>query len=215
MALSIKPVSKPVGPGGGKVRGVLTFDEVVGLVRAQSGLRLIGIDGLPLAGKSTLAGQLAEATGGACVHLDDFVKPEAEWRWHNRPSFPFHWIPYDDFMGAVTSLAENGRCQYRPYNWESGETEDADRVVEGRDGPVIVEGVSALHPDLAPLYGLRIWVESDAATVLAASVARGVGDWMRQWEEMFLPNDGLYLETDPPARADFLLAGRGFARLSC
>ena len=35
------------------------------------------------------------------------------------------------------------------------------------DGPVIVEGVSALHPDLAPLYDLRIWVESDAATVLS------------------------------------------------
>jgi uridine kinase len=71
------------------VRDVLTFDEVVGLVRARLGLRLIGIDGLPVAGKSTLASQLAEATGGACIHLDDFVKPEAEWRWHNRPSFPF------------------------------------------------------------------------------------------------------------------------------
>jgi uridine kinase len=104
--------------------------------------------------------------------------------------------------------------KFRPYNWETGKTEDADRVVRA-DGPVIVEGVSALHPDLAPLYGLRIWVESDAATVLAASVARGVGDWMRQWEEMFLPSVRLYLETDPRARADVLAAGRGFARLSC
>jgi uridine kinase len=213
MPRSIMPESNPVGPGGGKVRDALTIYEVVGLVRAQSGLRRIGIDGLPVAGKSTLADQLAEAMGGACVRLDDFVKPEAEWRWHNRPSFPFHWIRYDDFMGAVASLAENGRCQYRPYDWEIGETEDAERVVES-DGPVIVEGVSALHPDLAPLYDLRIWVESDPATVLAASVAREAADWMRQWEEIFLPGVGLYLETDPRTRADVLAAGRGFACLS-
>ena len=113
-------------------------------------------------------------------------------------------------MGAVASLAENGRCQYRPYDWEIGETEDAERVVES-DGPVIVEGVSALHPDLAPLYDLRIWVESDAASVLAASVARGVGNWTHEWVEMFLPSVGLYLDTNPRTRADVLAAGRGFA----
>jgi uridine kinase len=196
------------------VRDVLTFDEVIGLVRAQSDLRLLGIDGLPVAGKSTLASQLAAAAGGACIHLDDFVKPEAEWRWHNRPSFPFDYIRYDEFMAAVRRVSENGWCQYRPYNWETGKTEDADRVVRV-DGPVIVEGVSALHPDLAPLYGLRIWVVSDAATMFAACVARGVGDWMRQWEEMFLPSVSLYLETDPQARADVLVTGRGFARLAC
>lgn len=207
---SIMLVSKPIRLGGGKVRDVLTFDEVIDLVRARPGLRLIGIDGLSLAGKSTLAGQLAEAAGGACIQLDDFVKPETEWRWHDRPSFPFDYIRYDEFMAAVRHVAENGWCQYRPYNWETGKIEDVDRVVKA-DGPVIVEGVSALHPDLASLYGLRIWVESDAASTLAASVARGVGNWMHEWEEMFLPSVGLYLETDPRTRADVLAAGRGFA----
>jgi uridine kinase len=198
-----------VRPGGGNVRAVLSFDEVIASVGAQPGLRLMGIDGLPMAGKSTLASQLAVATGGACVHLDEFVKPEAEWRWHDRPSFPFDYIRYDQFLDAVTTLAENGWCQYRPYNWATGKAADAARVVRV-DGPVIVEGVSALHPDLDPLYGLRIWVESDATTVLAASQARGVGAWMREWEEMFLPSAGLYLQTDPRARADVLAAGRGF-----
>src|SRR5271166_593536 len=195
---------------GGKVRDVLTYDLVIDLVRARPDLRLIGIDGLSLAGKSTLAGQLAMAAGGVCIQLDDFVKPESEWRWHDRPSFPFDYIRYDEFMATVRHVAENGWCQYRPYNWETGMTEDIDRVVKA-DGPVIVEGVSALHPDLAPLYGLRIWVESDAASTFAASMARGVGAWMREWEELFLPSVGLYLETDPRTRADVLAAGRGFA----
>ena len=94
------------------MRDVLTFDVVIDLVRARPDLRLIGIDGLSLAGKSTLAGQLAEAAGGACIRLDDFVKPETEWRWHDRPSFPFDYIRYDEFMAAVRRVAENGWCQY-------------------------------------------------------------------------------------------------------
>ena len=79
------------------------------------------------------------------------------------------------------------------------------------DEPVIVEGVSSLHPDLARLYDLRIWVESDAATVLAAAGARGVGNWAREWEIMFVPSVALYLQTDPIGRADVLAAGRGVA----
>jgi hypothetical protein len=73
----------------------------------------------------------------------------------------------------------------------------------------LVEGVSALHPDLAPLYDLRVWVESDAETTLAASFERGVGSWAREWEFMFLPSVGLYLRTDPKARADVVALGRG------
>ena len=39
---------------------------------------------------------------------------------------------------------------------------------------MLVEGVSVLHPDLAPLYDLRIWVESDPETTLAASLGVSV-----------------------------------------
>ena len=69
--------------------------------------------------------------------------------------------------------------------------------------------VSTLHPDLAPLYDLRIWVESDAATVLDAARARGVGNWAREWEVMFVPSVALYLQTGPIGRADLLAVGRG------
>jgi uridine kinase len=187
----------------------LTFDEVIAFVGQRPQPRLLAIDGLPLAGKTTLADRLAAAVGGACVFLDDFIKPEREWRWRDRPSFPFDFIRYDEFAGAVRSLSTDGECRYRPWDYRTGERADLDRVARLPDGPVIVEGVSALHPDLAPLYDLRIWVESDAATVLDAARARGVGNWAREWEVMFVPSVALYLRTDPIGRADLLAAGRG------
>ena len=79
------------------------------------------------------------------------------------------------------------------------------------DGIALVEGVSVLHPDLAPLYDLRIWVESDPETTLAASLERGVGSWAHEWRFMFLPSVELYLRTDPKSRADVVALGRGAA----
>jgi hypothetical protein len=77
------------------------------------------------------------------------------------------------------------------------------------DRPVIVEGVSALHPDLALFYDLRIWVESDTASTLAASDQRGMGRWAPEWRDLFLPSVDLYLQTKPRERADILASGRG------
>jgi uridine kinase len=187
---------------------MLDFDDVISRVVDRSPLRLVAIDGLPLAGKSTLADRLASALGGSCVRLDDFVKPEAEWRSHDQPSFPFDFIRYDAFMAAVQGLAMKGVCSFRPFDWATFGVADEVREIRA-DRPVVVEGVSALHPDLAPLYNLRIWVASDAASTLAASHERGVGRWAREWRELFLPSVELYLRTSPWECADIVARGRG------
>lgn len=187
---------------------MLSFDEVIAFVGQRPHLRFLAIDGLPLAGKTTLADRLAEAIGGACIFLDDFIKPERERRWRDRPSFPFDFIRHDEFVDAVRSLSADGECRYQPWDYRTGERACFDCVVRS-DEPVIVEGVGALHPDLAALYDLRIWAENDAATLLDAARARGVGNWAREWEIMFVPSVALYLQTDPISRADLLAAGRG------
>ena len=116
--------------------------------------------------------QVTEELGAECLGLDDFVRPEAEWSSREKPSFPFDFVRYDEFVDAVRSLAHNRRCLFYPYNWETGRVEDLPEMVRG-DGIALVEGVSTLHPDLAPLYDLRIWIEGDAETTLAASLQRG------------------------------------------
>ena len=72
----------------------------------------------------------------------------------------------------------------------------------GRKVLIIVE-------NLPVPFDRRVWQE---ATTLAASLARGVGDWEHEWREVFMPSVALYLETEPKRRADFIIAGRGLAR---
>jgi uridine kinase len=187
---------------------MIDFDAVVAMLRERPDLRLVAIDGLPVSGKSMLAERLETELGATTLYLDDFVRPEAEWRGHAGPAFPFPYIRYEQFQGAVTALARGDPARYRRYDWSAGRlADDCHEIRPG--GLVVVEGVSALHPALAPRYDLRLWIESDAATTLAASLARGVGDWEREWRELFMPSVALYLEGDPRARADHQVAGRG------
>ena len=187
---------------------MLTFDEVIALVASKPKPLLVAIDGLPLSGKTTLALRLIEEFGAECMGLHDFVRPEAEWPSRDTPSFPFDYIRYGEFVTAVRSLAHDRRCFFHPYEWDTGNIAREPTVSRG-DGIALVEGVSVLHPDLAPLYDLRVWVESDPETTLAASLERGVGSWVHEWQFMFLPSVELYLRTDPKSRADVVALGRG------
>lgn len=95
------------------VRDMIDFGEAVALASTYPDARLIAIDGLPLAGKSTLAKRIATVLSAEIISLDDFVKPEAEWRSRTEPSFPFDFVRYDEFLNAVNSLAGDGFCSYR------------------------------------------------------------------------------------------------------
>jgi uridine kinase len=191
------------------VTALVSFDEVVARVRGGVNPPLVAIDGLPVSGKSTLAGRLEDELGLQCIYLDDFVLPEAEWPSRTRPAFPFEYIRYDEFLDTVRTLAATGTCRYRPFDWATGAVAQTEREVEVNGGPVVIEGVSSLHPAIVGLYGLRIFVESDAATTLQASLERGVGAWEQPWRDMFMPSVSLYMKTEPRGRADLIAAGRG------
>lgn len=170
--------------------------------------RFIAIDGLPVSGKSTLADLMIEGLGAEAIYLDDLVRPEGEWRGRIGPAFPFAYIRYAEFLDTVKTLIMTGECSYFPYDWSTGQISTQPRHLTAK-APIIVEGVSALHPELAPLYDVTFWVESEASSVLDASTRRGVGDWAEEWRNLFLPSVDLYMATDPKKRADFHVAGRG------
>jgi len=170
--------------------------------------RLIAIDGLPLAGKSTLAELLAAELGLPVLGIDDFYLPPERWPADVAPAFPFPFSRMEEFRAAVQALHREGSCRYRPYDWQAERISDTPRLMAAR-GPILIEGCGVLDPVLAPLYDLRLFVASDGESLMAAKIARD-GDYMaHDWEHLFLPSTALYLETNPAGRADFIVAGRG------
>src|SRR5262249_30019821 len=98
--------------------------------------------------------------------------------------------------------------RYVPYDWNTQYLSDKSRTIEPHQ-PIIVEGVSALHPDLCRLYKLRIFVMSDLATEMAAITTREQPSNLINWHELYLPSAELYFETNPWERAELIVCGRG------
>ena len=114
--------------------------------------RLVAIDGLGGAGKSTLARRLATALDGApIVPTDDFAN------WDNQ----FEWWPrmLDQVIGP---LASGDVARYQRFDW------DARRLADWVELPpkpntVIIEGVSAMRREFDPYLAYRIWVDAPPA----------------------------------------------------
>jgi RimJ/RimL family protein N-acetyltransferase len=183
-----------------------SFAEVVRALEGSSH-KLVAIDGLPLAGKTTLAERVARCLGADILALDDFLLPQSEWPAEIAPGFPFPFFRIEELRSAVAALHRGESCAFRAFDWDTGEL--AARALTGKV-PVVVEGCSALDPELAPLYDLRIFVASDRATLLDAQRARDAGHGLNAfWPKLFLPSVDRYLETGPERRADVVVGGRG------
>jgi uridine kinase len=149
-----------------------TFEEVVTLIESSVRRPIIAIDGLPCSGKTSMVDRLREHIELDCIHLDDFVLPEGDWPSEIEPAFPFAYIRYDEFLDAVQTLASDGTCSFRPFDWSTFGISEDKRTVN-LSNSVIIEGVSSLNPSLCSLYGLKIFIESDRATTLQAALDRG------------------------------------------
>ena len=192
----------------GMSKRLLAFDEVADLLPALVlSTDMIAIDGLPLAGKSTLAARLVEEFSLEVMGIDEFVRPEGEWA-GARPSYPFPFFRGEEFASAVRALRENGRCYFCPYDWNTGFVSPEPRYVV-RDRPVVIEGTGVLDPALVDLFDLRFFVESDGGSLWQARGRRDGDEWAHHWRELFLPSVELYAATTPQTRADLLVKGRG------
>ena len=164
----------------------------------------VGIDGRGGAGKSGFASELAASVPSArVVSLDDFVfldrimddSWEAVWdrsRLRREVLIPFR----------------ERRCfEYRPVNWETGELGPL-RVFEGVDF-LVVEGITALHPDLRDHYDLSVWIDTPADLAQARGLARDQGAFDAQVWARWRDNDDNYETTwSAAACADVLVDNR-------
>ncbi|WP_367326345.1 uridine kinase [Streptomyces sp. HUAS ZL42] len=110
-------------------------------------VRLVGVDGHAGSGKSTFAGQLAEALGGAPVlHLDDIASHDELFAWDERL-----------LTQVIEPLSRGEAGHYAPYDWRERRF-DPPRALP--QAPVILlEGVGAGRRALRPYLALLLWME--------------------------------------------------------
>ncbi|MEU1302329.1 uridine kinase family protein [Streptomyces shenzhenensis] len=118
-----------------------------GLPPSCGPVRLIGVDGHAGSGKSTFAGELAAALGGAPVlHLDDIASHDALFGWTGRL-----------LTQVIEPLARGESAAYAPYDWR------ARSFGPPRPLPpapvVLVEGVGAGRRALRPYLARLLWME--------------------------------------------------------
>ncbi|MEU6552738.1 hypothetical protein ABZ915_20995 [Streptomyces sp. NPDC046915] len=110
-------------------------------------VRIVGVDGHAGSGKSTFAGRLATALGGAPVlHLDDIATHEELFDWTGRL-----------LAQVIEPLGRGETARYTPYDWR------ARRFGPSRALPpapvLLVEGVGAGRRALRPHLARLLWME--------------------------------------------------------
>ena len=127
---------------------VVGIDEVVAQIRALRDVRalvLVGIDGAGGAGKSTLAAAVAErlTTDVAIVPMDDFIVRDRMLD----DSWEHGWDRERLICQVLDPLRRGERVSYQRIEWESNSLSAPIELSVATI--VLVEGITALHPDLA------------------------------------------------------------------
>lgn len=163
---------------------------------ANSGVRLVGIDGCGGAGKTTFAARLArELNDAPVVHTDDFASFDE----------PVEWWPRF-LTGVVEPLTRGKPSTFHPYDWVQRRPSD-DTITIPPAVLVLVEGVGATRKAWRDRLAMRIWVDTPRAERLRRGLDRD-GEHMRAfWEWWMVAEDG-YVDTERPwAAADVVVDG--------
>jgi uridine kinase len=142
---------------------IIGWDGVVGeILRALGdGVRpVVGITGPAGAGKSTLAGRLAAEASGIVVSTDEYLPdyelvPEAERDLPEHADLPL-------LASHLASLRAGEPAEVPVWSFHAHRRVDARVVQPPESGPVIVEGLFALHASLGDAVDLRVFVEAPA-----------------------------------------------------
>ncbi|OKJ71500.1 hypothetical protein AMK30_22045 [Streptomyces sp. CB02460] len=147
-------------------------------------VRLVAVDGHAGSGKSTFAGRLAEALGGAPVlHLDDLATHEELFGWTDR------------LRVQVTGPLSRGEpARYAPYDWTARAFGPV-RTLE--PAPVVlVEGVGAGRRALRPLLAQLLWMDLPAEESWARGRRRD-GPALRSFWDGWTAAETAHFAADP------------------
>ncbi|MFF0298498.1 uridine kinase [Kitasatospora sp. NPDC004614] len=132
-------------------------------------VRLVAVDGHAGSGKTTFAGRLAAALGGApVVHLDDLAT-------HREP---FGWVGRLRAQ-VLDPLGRGEAARHGVYDWTAREFGP---VREVPPAPVVLlEGVGAGRRAVRPALAALLWMELDAAAARARGELRDGPELAEFW----------------------------------
>ena len=152
--------------------------------RAVGGIRIVGVDGPGGAGKSVLAGRVAELLGAPVIEIDDFVSWDCLAGW---------WPRFEEQVLGPLLAGRDARYQVRDWNDWYGSSLGGWKTQ--RWAPtVILEGVTCTRRDTVGRLVYAAWVEAPAELRLARGLARDSAfagkeelwaRWMREEDEFF------------------------------
>ncbi len=176
-------------------------------VVSPDAVRLICIEGLGGAGKSTLSRELAMRSGDIIVvHGDDFYGPEErDWRsWTPEQGYR-RYFDHQRLERELLRPLQAGRVgRIQRYDWETNAL--GDWVTVEPQGVVLVEGVYLLRPELRGYWDFSVYVETPRSLRqerLYARGERGPG-WIARWAAA----EDYYEQVEQPAAvADLVISG--------
>jgi len=157
--------------------------------------RIVAIDGAGGAGKSSLAGRLADELGGVpIVHTDDFASRDN----------PLNWWPrlVED---VLEPLARNRAARYRCTIWDQAGTERWGEVSPAEF--VILEGVSASRNAFRPYLTYSIWIDAPRELRLGRGLERDGEAARAQWLAWMAEEDAYISRERPRDNVDVILPG--------
>ena len=169
--------------------------------------KLVCVEGLGGAGKSTLAVALAEARADIClVHGDDFYGPEErDWRsWSPREGYQRYFDHRRLERELLQPLRAGLMARFQRYDWPTSAL--ADWIDVRPEGIVVVEGVYLLRRWLRPYWDFSVYVDAPRDIRQARLYARGENDrgWLARWTAA----EDYYEAAEEPGRsADVIIKG--------
>jgi uridine kinase len=180
---------------------------------------LIAVDGAGGAGKSTFAVRLVARLGengisAEVVHMDDFYLPSGQ-----RPSSSprslegvdeqqigadFDWKRLRDQVLVPLTCGQG--ATYQRYDWQADALSEWHTLAS--KPVIIVEGVYVLRRELLSFYDLTVWVDCPRAIRLARGIARDGENARALWQDLWMPQEDLYVAAHQPhLAADWVYAG--------
>ena len=185
------------------MEGFTTEQRLQAVLAALEPLRgrgplLLAVDGRCGAGKTTLAAALQARCGAAVVHMDDFfLRPEQ--RTAERYAAPGENVDHERFLAEVLRPLRAGEpALYRPFDCRTFTLGPARELRPA--ALTVVEGSYACHPELFPLYDLRVFLDVTPPEQLRRITERNGEEKAEEFRRRWIPLEEAYFAAFDVAR---------------